>query len=146
MPWPQGSPQFVAQKLSRGEYPPPLQCLLQGPGGALPAGGHMLLTRSLSSSRLPYPALLLGRNAWTAVDLLYTLPGVPMTFGEERTGKAYRVDVTGTYAHNTAYFENEKKKREQRLAAQVRRLRGGGRRQGGVAERKSWPMSLARGR
>jgi hypothetical protein len=106
----------------------------------------MLLTRSLSSSRLPYPALLLGRNAWTAVDLLYTLPGVPMTFGEERTGKAYRVDVTGTYAHNTAYFENEKKKREQRLAAQVRRLRGGGRRQGGVAERKSWPMSLARGR
>ena len=116
----QGSPQFVSQKLSRGEYPPPLQHMLQGPGGALPAGGQQLLLRSLSSSRLPYPALLLGRNAWTAVDLLYTLPGVPMTFGDERTGKAYRVDVTGTYAHNTAYLDNERKKREQRFAGQVR--------------------------
>ena len=82
--------------------------------------GQQLLLRSLSSSRLPYPALLLGRNAWTAVDLLYTLPGVPMTFGDERTGKAYRVDVTGTYAHNTAYLDNERKKREQRFAGQVR--------------------------
>lgn len=115
----QGSPQFVSQKLSRGEYPPPLQHMLQGPGGALPAGGQQLLLRSLSSSRLPYPALLLGRNAWTAVDLLYTLPGVPMTFGDERTGKAYRVDVTGTYAHNTTYLDNERKKREQRFAGQV---------------------------
>jgi len=90
--------------------------------GCSPSGGHALLLRSLSSSRLPYPALLLGRNAWTAVDLLYTLPGVPMTFGEERLGKAYRVDVTGTYAHNTAYLDNERKKREQRVAAEVRCL------------------------
>jgi hypothetical protein len=142
----QGSPQFCTQLLGNGQYPPPLQNMLtvsclefafyvfvvpvhatwsflesQGPGGALPSGGQQLILRSLSSARLPYPALLLGRNAWTAVDLLYSLPGVPMTFGEEHAGRAYRVDVTGTYTHNASYLDNEKKKRDNRIQAQVRR-------------------------
>jgi hypothetical protein len=85
----------------------------------LPAGGQQLVLRSLSSARLPYPALLLGRSAWTAVDLLYSLPGIPMTFGSERDGLAFRVDVTGTYAYNSDYLINEDKKRSKRIAAEV---------------------------
>ena len=46
------------------------------------------------------------------------LPGVPLTFGEEKAGKAYRVDVTGTYAYNPGYLEEERKKREKRLVAE----------------------------
>ena len=42
-----------------------------------------------------------------------------MTFGEERIGRAYRVDVTGTYTYNAAYLENEHKKRDNRRVAEV---------------------------
>lgn len=45
----------------------------------------------------PYPALLYGRGNWSAVDLLFSLPDVPMTFMEEINGEAYRVQVTNVY-------------------------------------------------
>ena len=116
---PQAAPQFLQSYLhANGSFPPPLTSLLEGPGGPMPRGGTSLQLRSLASARLPYPALLLGRSAWTGVDLLYSLPGLPCTFGEEKAGRAYRVDVTGTYTYNPAYLEEEKKKREKRLAAE----------------------------
>lgn len=46
----------------------------------------------------PYPALLYGRGNWTAVDLLFTLPDVPMTFMDEIEGEAYRVKITSVYS------------------------------------------------
>ena len=45
----------------------------------------------------PYPALLHGRGNWTAIDLLFALPDVPMTFMEEINGEAYRVQITNVY-------------------------------------------------
>jgi glycogen synthase len=117
----QAAPQFAARFLHGGNgpsFPNPLTNLLPSPAGPMPANGQILQLRSLASARMPYPALLLGRSNWTAVDLLYTLPGVPMTFQEEKAGRAYRVDVTGTYAYNAAYLEEERKKREKRLVAE----------------------------
>lgn len=46
----------------------------------------------------PYPALLYGRGNWTAVDLLFTLPDIPMTFMDEIDGEAYRVKITSVYS------------------------------------------------
>jgi hypothetical protein len=45
----------------------------------------------------PYPALLHGRGNWSAIDLLFALPDVPMTFMEEINGEAYRVQITNVY-------------------------------------------------
>lgn len=114
---PQAAPQFRAYQ-DRNGYPNPLSNMLLGPGGPLPLGAQQLQLRSLSSSRLPYPALLLGRSAWTGADLLYTLPGVPFTFQDERLGRAFRIDVTGTYRYNESYIEEERKKKERRLRAE----------------------------
>ena len=46
----------------------------------LPRGAELLQLRSLCSARHPYPALLLGANTWTAVDVQYCLPGIPVGF------------------------------------------------------------------
>ncbi len=75
---PQAAPNFVHTHLaSGGGFPSPLGASVESPGGPMPIGGGPMQLRSLSSARLPYPALLLGRSAWTGVDLLYSLPGVP---------------------------------------------------------------------
>ena len=44
----------------------------------LPEGA--ILVQSSSGQVWPYPALLYGRGNWSAIDLLFTLPDVPMTF------------------------------------------------------------------
>ena len=132
---PQAAPQFSTRHLAPGAPPPDAAALLESPGGSIPKGGAQRVWRSLSSARLPYPALLLGRTAWTAVDVLYTLPGVPMTFGEEQVGRAFRIDVTGTYAHNPAYLDEERAKRDKRIVAErhAARLRGSSNVGGSVA-------------
>ena len=120
---PQVMPNFL-ERSSNGtfhtprEFPNPLTSLLESPGGAMPIGAQLLQLRSLSSARLPYPSLLLGRSAWTAADLLYTLPGIPCTFQDERHGRAYRADVAGTYRFNEHFLEEERKKNEQRQRAE----------------------------
>lgn len=67
---------------------------------AVPASAQTLLIRSTCGHSLPYPALLLGRATWPAVDLLFLLPGMPLTFQDEATGASYRLDVTNVYSHN----------------------------------------------
>lgn len=120
---PQVMPNFL-ERSSNGafhtprEFPNPLTHLLESSGGAMPIGAQLLQLRSLSSARLPYPSLLLGRSAWTAADLLYTLPGIPCTFQDERHGRAYRADVAGTYRFNEHFLEEERKKVEQRQRAE----------------------------
>ena len=47
----------------------------------------------------PYPSLLYGRGNWAAVDLLFTLPDVPMTFMGEIDGDSYRVQITNLYVN-----------------------------------------------
>lgn len=61
----------------------------------LPDGAVVI--QSSSGQVWPYPALLYGRGNWSAVDLLFTLPDVPMTFMEEINGEAYRVQITNVY-------------------------------------------------
>jgi glycogen synthase len=118
---PQAAPQFASTYLRGGgnaSFPHPLQSLMVGPAGSMPKNGLSVTLRSLCSSRLPYPALLLGRSAWTGVDVMYSLPGVPMLFGREKEGKGYRVDITGTYQQNDRYLEEEAAKRDKRVKAE----------------------------
>ena len=61
----------------------------------LPEGA--LLVQSSSGQVWPYPALLYGRGNWSAVDLLFSLPDLPMTFMDEIDGEAYRVQITNVY-------------------------------------------------
>ena len=61
----------------------------------LPEGA--ILVQSSSGQVWPYPALLYGRGNWSAIDLLFTLPDIPMTFMNEIDGEAYRVQITNVY-------------------------------------------------
>ncbi len=61
----------------------------------LPEGS--VIVQSSSGQVWPYPALLYGRGNWPAVDLLFTLPDVPMTFLREIDGEAYRIKITNIY-------------------------------------------------
>ena len=61
----------------------------------LPEGA--LLVQSSSGQVWPYPALLYGRGNWSAVDILFSLPDIPMTFMNEIDGEAYRVQIVNVY-------------------------------------------------
>ena len=63
----------------------------------LPKGA--LLIQSSCGQVWPYPALLYGRGNWSAVDLLFSLPEIPMTFMDEIDGEAYRVQITSVYEY-----------------------------------------------
>ena len=86
----------------------------------LPEGA--ILVQSSSGQVWPYPALLYGRGNWSAIDLLFTLPDIPMTFMNEIDGEAYRVQITNVYTskenkteENTALQGNRLKSRSKSL-------------------------------
>jgi starch synthase len=60
-----------------------------------PEGSY--LVQSSSSHIWPYPALLYARGAWSAVDVLFFMPDIPMTFMNEIYGSAYRKNITSVY-------------------------------------------------
>lgn len=60
-----------------------------------PEGSYLI--QSSSSHIWPYPALLYGRGAWCAVDTLFFMPDIPMTFMNEIYGSAYRRNITSVY-------------------------------------------------
>lgn len=60
-----------------------------------PEGAYLI--QSSTSHIWPYPALLYGRGAWSAVDLLFLMPDIPMTFMGEIYGHAYRRNTTSVY-------------------------------------------------
>ena len=51
-----------------------------------------ILLQSSSSHNWPYPAYLYGKKAWAAVDVLYFLPDIPITFMDEVKGDVFRID------------------------------------------------------
>ncbi len=55
----------------------------------LPEGA--ILIQSSTAHSWPYPAYLYGRGAWAALDILYFLPDIPMTFNGEVDGEIYRI-------------------------------------------------------
>uniref|UniRef100_A0A0G4I0G9 Starch synthase n=1 Tax=Chromera velia CCMP2878 TaxID=1169474 RepID=A0A0G4I0G9_9ALVE len=61
----------------------------------LPYGSHLIQSSCSHSS--PYPALLYGRGAWPAVDVLFFMPDIPCTIFGEMEGKSYRVDITNVF-------------------------------------------------
>ena len=71
----------------------------------LPKGS--LLIQSSCGQVWPYPALLYGRGNWSAVDLLFSLPEIPMTFMDEIDGEAYRVQITSVYEYKDNKLSNE---------------------------------------
>ncbi len=62
----------------------------------LPEGA--LTIQSSCGQVWPYPALLYGRGNWCAIDLLFSLPDIPMTFMDEIEGEAFRVKITNVYS------------------------------------------------
>jgi len=56
------------------------------PSGAIMVGGTC-------SDTSPYPSVLYGRRAWTAVDMLCFLPDIPLLLLGEEDGRAYRINM-----------------------------------------------------
>jgi hypothetical protein len=55
----------------------------------LPEGS--ILLQSSTAHSWPYPAALYGKGSWAAVDILYFLPDIPITFMGEIDGEVFRV-------------------------------------------------------
>jgi len=50
-----------------------------------------ILLQSSTSHQLPYPAHLYGRGTWAAIDILYFMPDIPITFMGEIDGEVYNI-------------------------------------------------------
>lgn len=61
----------------------------------LPEGAVVI--QSSCSHLSPLPALLYGRGAWPAVDLLFFLPDIPSTFTGEMEGHCFRLDIANVF-------------------------------------------------
>ena len=55
----------------------------------LPEG--TILMQSSTAHSLPYPAYLYGKGTWAAIDILFFMPDVPITFMGELEGDIYKV-------------------------------------------------------
>jgi hypothetical protein len=60
----------------------------------LPEGA--ILIQSSTAHSLPYPAYLYGKGTWAAIDILFFMPDIPMTFMGELNGEVYRVGMQQT--------------------------------------------------
>ena len=61
----------------------------------MPQGSIML--QSSSAHQWPYPAYLYGKGSWAAVDILYFMPDVPITFMGEIDGEVFRTETTKVF-------------------------------------------------
>ena len=63
----------------------------------LPDGA--ILLQSSTAHSFPYPAYLYGRATWAAVDIIFLLSDIPITFMDEMNGQVYRVSTTSIFQH-----------------------------------------------
>jgi hypothetical protein len=63
----------------------------------LPDGSIIL--QSSTSHSLPYPAHVYGRGAWAAIDVLYFMPDVPITFMNEVEGSVLNITTETIFQH-----------------------------------------------
>ena len=76
----------------------------------LPNGS--ILMQSSTSHSMPYPAYLYGRGAWAAIDILFFMPDVPITFMGELDGDVYKVGEASTvFQHQQQVRESGQLKR-----------------------------------
>lgn len=67
----------------------------------LPEG--TILMQSSTAHSLPYPAYLYGKGTWAAIDVLYFMPDIPITFMGEIDGEVYKVGQAHTvFQHEQA--------------------------------------------
>ena len=72
----------------------------------LPEGA--IVIQSSTGNSLPYPALLYGKGAWPAAEVLLLMPDIPMTYIGEQDGHVYRTPITHVYtqqANQDASYE-----------------------------------------
>jgi hypothetical protein len=55
------------------------------------------MLQSSSAHCWPYPAYLYGKGSWAAVDILYFLPDIPVTFMGEVDGEVYRLETMSVF-------------------------------------------------
>jgi len=55
------------------------------------------MMQSSTAHQWPYPAYLYGKASWAAVDILYFLPDIPITFMGEVDGEVMRIGQTHVY-------------------------------------------------
>jgi len=60
----------------------------------LPEG--TILMQSSTAHSLPYPAYLYGKGTWAAIDILYFMPDIPITYGGEIDGEVFKVGQSQT--------------------------------------------------
>ena len=58
-----------------------------------------ILLQSSTSHSLPYPAHLYGRGTWAAIDILYFMPDIPITFMGEIDGEVYNIGQQTIFQH-----------------------------------------------
>jgi starch synthase len=58
-----------------------------------------IILQSSSAHQWPYPAYLYGKGSWAAVDVLYFMPDIPITFMGEIDGEVYRIGTTQVFQH-----------------------------------------------
>lgn len=63
----------------------------------LPEG--TILMQSSTSHSLPMPAYLYGKGTWAAIDTLFFMPDLPITFMGELEGQVYKVGEPVTVFH-----------------------------------------------
>jgi starch synthase len=61
----------------------------------LPTGS--ILLQSSASHFWPYPAYIYDKGSWAAVDILYFLPDIPITFMGEVDGDVYRLETQSIF-------------------------------------------------
>ena len=61
----------------------------------LPEGSIMM--QSSTAHSWPYPAYLYGKGTWAAVDILYLMPDIPITFMGEVDGEVLRLGQTSVF-------------------------------------------------
>jgi len=54
------------------------------------------MMQSSTAHSLPYPAYLYGKGTWAAIDILFFMPDVPITFNGELDGAVYKVGQVQT--------------------------------------------------
>jgi len=50
-----------------------------------------ILMQSSTSHALPYPAYLYGKGTWAAIDTLFFMPDLPITFNNELDGDVFKI-------------------------------------------------------
>jgi len=62
-----------------------------------------ILMQSSTAHSLPYPAYLYGKGTWAAIDILFFMPDIPITFMGELDGQVYKVGQQQTvFQHDQA--------------------------------------------